>query len=358
VIFVVNIFEIHETVDLIQAVELMKPPAHYLLDTFFRDKMPVSNTSYVAVEYLKGKRQLAPYIVKGSRGADISRDKTEASFYSAPLIGGSRVITVSDLEMRQFGEQPIYSKLTPQDRQAQMQARDLRDLTERILNRRNEMAASILTTGKVAIKGYADDGVAVVEDEIDFKWQGKKTPATAWTNSNAKIYDDLRQGVDDIAEATGELPTILLCGKGIEKCLLNNKEIKEWLMIPNAAIWQMASIQPRYISPQARYIGKIGALGLEVYSYYETYADETGQVKPFIPENVAILAKPETFGKQLFGAVSLIDRQAGVQTYAAETVPFYTIDDLNQTMKLTVYSRSCLVPNNIDSWQTFEAYSV
>ena len=348
----INIFDIHETIDLITAVEMMKSPATYLLDNFFKEKLPVSNTSWVALEYMKGKRKLAPYIVRGASGVNIGRETSDARFYSAPLIGGSRVISVKDLEMRQFGEQqPIYSKLTAQDRQAQMQARDLQELTARIYNRKNEMAASLLTTGKVVIKGYADDGAEVVEDTIDYNWQGKKQKT--WSTATAKIYDDLREGVDEIAEETGELPTMLLCGKNIEKYLLNNKEIKEWLSLPGVNVWQMAQFAPKYISPQTRYIGSLSALNLEIYCYNETYVDDLGNVQSYIPANMAVLVKPDNFGKQLFGAVTLIDKANGAQTYSAEQVPFYTISESAQTMKLTVYSRFCPVPNNVDSWQTF-----
>lgn len=350
-----NIFEIRDTVTLLQAVELMKPAASYLTDTFFSQKMPVSNTSMVAVEYRKGKRILAPYIVKGSRGVNMARQNAFAKMYDAPMVGPRRVFTVSDLEKRQFGEIPIYSQLTPQERAASMQARDLQDLLLMIRNRQNQMSADILTTGKTTIKGYADDGKTFVEDTIDFQFSNVKTPPTLWSDPSAKIYDDLKDGIELIAEETGSLPTMLLCGSGIEKCLLNNKELKEWLGIANRQNWTMASVQPKYLAPQNRYIGTISALGLEIYSYYETYTDETGAIKPFIPANTAILISPG-IGKQLFGAVTLIDRSAGVQTYAAENVPRYIIDEINQEMSLAVYSRFIMVPDDISSWVVYNAF--
>ncbi len=345
-----NPFAVKETVTLIDAVAQFKPRATYLADTFFSQKMPVATTSYVGVEYKKGKRLLAPYIVKGSKGVSINRDTADAKFYSAPMMGGKRIITIKELEMRQFGETPIFSTLTPQDRAAAMQAQDLKDLTDIIYNRKNKMAADILSTGKVTIQGYADDGVVVIEDEIDFNFSNTKTPSTLWNNSSATIYGDLKECCDKIAEDTGTLPTMLLCGPNVEEYLIANKEIRDWLLVSNNKNLTMASFQPRYTSPQTRYLGYIPALGLEIYSYLETYYDsESGTVKPFIPDKTALVISP-AMGRQLFGAISLMDKTAGVQTYSAELVPKYSINEDANTMSLAVYSRCLLVPNDISSW--------
>ena len=350
-----NPFEVRDTVTLLQAMEQIKPPATYLVDTFFSQKMPIANTSFVAVEYRKGKRLLAPYIVRGSKGVNVEREEISAKMYQAPMAGARRVFTISDLEKRQFGEQPIYSPLSPQERAAAMQARDLVDLQGMIRNRQNQQAAEILSTGKTIIKGYADDGKTFIEDEINYNFTNTITPSTVWSSAAANIYDDIQQGIERIAEDTGKLPTMLLCGSGIEKCLLNNKELKEWLGVVNRQNWMLGAVQPKYLAPQTRYIGTISALGIEIYSYYETYVDDSGQVKPFIAPNQAILITPG-MGKQIFGAVSLIEKNSGVQTYAAEMVPHYVDDEINQEMSLAVYSRFIMVPDDIQSWVVFNAF--
>ena len=348
-----NIFNI-PTVTLIDAVNQFKAPATFLVDKFFSQKMPVSNTSFVAVEFKKGKRLLAPYIVRGSKGVLINRDTAEAKFYSAPMMGGRKVITVQEIEKRQFGETPIFSPLTPQERAAQMTAEDLKSLTDIIYNRKNKMAADILLGEKLVIKGYADDGTTILEDTIDYGFTNIQTPSTLWNSSSANIYQDLQNACDKIAEDTGVLPTMLLVGKNVEKYLLANKEIKDWLLVSNNKNLTIASLQPKYISPQTRYLGTIPALGLEIYSYLETYFDtETKSVKSFIPADTAIVIS-ENIGKQLFGAISLVDKTAGFQTYAAEIVPKYSINEDDNITSLSVYSRTLLVPNDIDSWVTIK----
>ena len=349
-----NIFTYPETVTLIDAVNQFKPPATYLVDNFFSQKLPVAKTSWVGLEYKKGKRILAPYIVRGSKGVLINRDRADAKFYSAPMTGGRRVITIKEAEMRRFGEEPLYSQLTPQDRAAQMVAEDLRELTDIIYNRRNKMAADILLGEKLKISGYADDGEVILEDEIDFGFTNVKTPATLWNASASKIYEDLLEYCDQIAEDTGTLPKMLVCGKNVEEYLMKNAQIKNWLLVSNNKNLTIASLQPKYISPQTRYLGTIPALGLEIYSYLETYFDtDSKTVKPFIPANTAILISP-SMGKQIFGAISLVDKNVGWQTYAAEIVPKYSINENDNITALSVYSRCILAPNDIDSWITIK----
>ena len=348
-----NIFGITDTFTLLQAVEQIKTPANYLTQTFFPNKMPTANTSWVAVEFKKGKRLLAPYIVRGSRGLNIARDTAQAKFYTAPMIGARRIISLQDVEMRMFGEQPIFSTMTPEQRAASMQARDLTELLAMIENRKNKICADIIQTGKTVIQGYADDGQTYIEDEIDFGFDGIVTPTVTWDNAGASIYDDLRAACDRIAENTGTLPTLMLCGKNVEKYLINNTEIFKWLQILNRENLTMAAFAPRYTAPQARYIGSIPSLGLEIHSYLETYYDETdGTVKPFLDPDVAIICNPGR-GHQLTGAITLMEG-GNFRTYAAEYVPHYTFNDEANQTSLAVFSRFIAVPDNLDDWVTIK----
>ena len=344
-----NIFAVTDTVTLIEAVELIKKPATYLLDNFFPNKLPVANTSMIAFEVFKGKRQIAPFIVEGSTGLDVKREPVQSHLYSAPMIGARRVISIKDVESRIFGETPIFTTLSAEERAAQLQARDLQDLIARISNTKNKMCADILTTGKCVISGFADDGQEIVENTVDYQWQGNRNKT--WSSANADIYGDLSDAVNQIAEDIGELPTMLLCGKNVEKYLLNNKAIKDWLLIDRPNL-NLATLQPKYIAPQVKYLGTISALGLEVYSYFESYFDsKTQTVKPFIPADTAVLIAPGK-GRQYYGAVSLID-DGGLSTYAAEYVPVYDNDKRSQVMSLSVYSRFLPVPDDVCSWIIF-----
>ena len=352
-----EIFALKDTVSLIQAIEQIKPPASFLADTFFPNKMPTAMTSYVAVEYKKEGRLLAPYVVKGSRGVNINRSTSKVNMYAPPMVAPRRVISPEDVELRAFGETPVFSTVTPAQRAAQMQANDLVELQRMIVNRKNKMAADILTNGATTIKGYADDGQVVIEDEIKFDWNGKITITTDWDQAGATIYADIKNASEKIEEDTGVTPTVMICGKNIEKYILDNTEIFKWLNVPNAQNFSLMSIQPRIVSPQVRRIGIIQSLNLEIYSYAETYTDDDGQVKNFLDPDTVIIGIPGR-GKELTGAITLLQQGAGnYQTYAAPLVPVYTADYLSQQLTLTLYSRFLLVPSVIDDFCSIKVKS-
>ena len=344
-----NPWMITDTYSLIGTVEQIKQPASYLVDTFFPNQMPVSYSTWVSVEYRKEGRLLAPYVVKGGKGVNINRGTSRISSYKAPMVAPRRTIGLNDIELRQFGEQPVFSTVRPEERAARMQANDLVELLRLIQNRKNKQAADILQTGKTTIKGYADDGVTVEEDEIIFDWNGLINPQTDWDNANATIYDDLRAASERIQEDSGYIPTLMLCGRNVEKYLLGNTEMLNWLQIPNRQNLTMVSFAPHYTTPQARFIGYINALNLEVVSYNETYTDDDGTVKPFIDPDTVIIANPNR-GKQLYGAVTFMNQVGDWETVAANNVPVYLADPAAQQSSLAIFSRFLLVPDVMEDW--------
>lgn len=264
------------------------------------------------------------------------------------------MIGLGDIELRQFGEQPIFSTVRPEERAARMQAQDLTELLRTIANRKNLMAAQILQTGATTIRGYADDGVTVEVDEIKFAWNGLAGVQTDWDDPAAKIYDDIKGASERIQEDAGIIPTLMLCGRNVEKYLLNNTELYKWMSLPNRENISMMSFAPHYTTPQARFIGYLSALNIEIISYAETYTDDiTGEVKPFLDPDTVIIGIPGQ-GKQLYGAISWMNQSGQWETIAAENVPVYIADYAAQQSSLTIYSRCLLVPATFADWITLK----
>ena len=345
-----NPWLITDQFQLLQTVERIKPPASYLVDTWFPNSITSTLTNgYMAVEYRKEGRLLAPFVSKGGKGVNLNRGTSRIRLYKAPMVAPRRVIGLGDIELRQFGEQPIFSTVTAEQRAAKMQAEDLTDLLRTIQNRKNKMAADIIQTGKTIIRGLADDGVTEEVDEISFDWNGRVSASTDWSDSSADIYGDIKAVSERIQEDSGFIPTLMLCGKNVEKKLLNNAEIFKWLSIPNRENLAMASFSPHYTSPQARFIGHISALNLEIISYAETFTDDDGKVKPFLDPNVAIIGIPGV-GRQLYGSVTCMNQAGDWQTIVANNVPVYHADYNAQQSSLTIFSRFLLVPETMSDY--------
>lgn len=342
----------NDTITLMQAMERVKPPATFLLDTFFPQIPTPSVTTHVAVEYRKSGRLLAPWVTQGGKGINISRTKSKIDLYKAPMMAPKRVITEEDIIGRGFGE-TLYSSVSPAERATRMQARDLNELQNMIINRKNQMAAQILIEGKCDIKGYADDGQVELIDTVSFdEWNQKITPTTTWDNAGADIYGDLKAASEMVQENAGMIPTVAVCGKNISNYILGNESIMKWLAIPTAANLSLMSFQPRIISPSITRIGYIQSLNLELYCYMETYTDTDGSIKPFIGEDDVIIGLTGK-GKQLHGAVTIVENKT-VQTYSASYVPKYNASETDNELSLTIYSRCVLAPESVDDWVTIK----
>ena len=57
--------DMKDTISLMQAMERIKAPATTLVDTFFPNIPTPAVTSKIMVEYRKGNRRLAPFVVDG-----------------------------------------------------------------------------------------------------------------------------------------------------------------------------------------------------------------------------------------------------------------------------------------------------
>lgn len=341
--------DIHDTIALAAAVERFKKPSTMLLDTFFPVIPEVSTSTWVQVDSRKGNRRLAPMIVRGAKGVNMARADFNTKMYTAPLLAPAFTLDPEKISVRGFGE-GVYSTVSPAERATRQQALDLAELQAMIQNKKNQMAAEILTTGKCIIKGYADDGKTVIADTIDYGWDQKITPSTTWDKDGADVFYDLQNASELIQENAGMVPTVAIVGKNVANYILNNDKMLKMLSIPSTDNLKMASIEPHYLTPQVQYVGKIQALNLEIYRNVETYLDDEGNVTPFVPVDDAIVGIPGR-GRQLHAAVTLLNSEhTGFDTYAAQYVPYYAGNEYDQEMKLTMYSRCILAPEFVDDW--------
>ena len=327
--------DINDTISLVRTIEQIKPPSRFLVDTFFPNIMPTSLSEVVAVEYRKLGRTLAPYVIPGTHAMNVGRTG------SVMKIEDYTYYFVYSVD---YWPYCIWDLLSI--------SRLLKELSGMVENRKNQMASEILTTGKLTIKGYADDGVTPRIDVVDFDWSGKIVPTTPWNQANADIYGDIQRTSEKIQEEAGMIPTVMICGKNVANYLINNTQILKWLSIPSRENFALMTMQPRLESPQIMRIGIIQSLNLEIYSYFETYQDENGELQSYLGSNQAIIGIPG-YGSQLYGAIPILE-QGSMQfkTYAARMIPVYQANYDSQAVSLTVLSRCILVPTMVDTWTT------
>lgn len=349
-----NLFQITDTYTLLSTIERINEPLDYITKTFFGESMTV-NTSYIAVEMRSEGRLLAPMLShEFARGVDVNRTGSTIKYYSPLIFAPRRVISLANVTGRLFGDVPnLYSQTPMEQKAAQIQAADLVDLLRLHANRKEQLAAQILQTGGITLKGYADDGTVAEPVEINFGWDGRIVPQIDWDDPSAKIYDDLFAASERIQRRVGEIPTYAICGRNIERYLLDNKEIHDWLLTPNPSNFAMASAAPTWTSPQVRYIGRISALNMDFVSYNRTYIDDDGDTKPFVDDDSVIISCGNV-GKVIHAPVPLF-LDGKWQSIAAEYVPRYTVDENSMTTALAVYSKYVVVPMDTSFWVCIKA---
>lgn len=348
-----NIYGITDTFTLLSAIEQIETPINFLTDKFFSPTQVV-NTDYVAVEFRSEHRILAPALSENnSRGVDINRGGSKIKYWRAMRFGARRTIGLGDLKMRMFGEVPnLYSPVSVESRQARMQAQDLAELMKLFANRREQMVSEVMQTGKIKIKAYSEDGIVEELDEVNYDWDGLIN--TDWTSASADIYGDLRAVSERIQRRAGVVPTVCICGKNIEKYLLNNTELLKYIMVPLRENMTFSSWAPTWTSPEIRYIGRVHALNLEFYSYGRTYMDDnTNTVKPYIDDDTVIIAVGN-IGKTIYTPVTVFNEDTGFQTIAAPIVPRYTSNKEAQTLALSLFSNFIVVPDLVSCWCTLK----
>ena len=347
----VNPFLLTETFLLLEAVQKIEVPLNFLTDRFFKPTRMLTQ-DYIAVEYRSEHRILAPALSENNfRGVDINRGTSKVKFYRPMRFGARRTISLFDLKTRFFGEVPnLYNPVSIQERQSRLQAEDLAELMKLFANRREQMVSELLQTGKIKINAYSEDGIVTEQDEVDYEFDGILRPTVPWSNPQADIYGDIKAASERIQRRCGVIPTVAICGKNVEKYLLQNEALLKWLYVPSRENMVFSSWAPHWTSPEVRYIGRVQALNCEFVTYPRTYMDDaTNTVKPYIDDDTLLLAC-ENLGETVFVPITVFDEGSGFRSIAAPLVPRYSSNAESQTLALSLFSNFLVIPKLVSTW--------
>lgn len=339
----------YETHTLLMAVQQILPATTFLRDRYFptNDATDVFTSEDVLVEYRDGSKKVAPFVAPRKGGVTILRKGYTMDRYTPPYIAPKRTLTIDELNKRGFGE-ALLSNLTPEQRQMMLIMKDADELGELITRREEWMAAQTLLTNGCIMKHIADDVDLGDEKEIRF-YAGGSNPAqyttdTKWDANGAKILDDI-DGMRLMLSAKGLAATDLICSPDVADTIINDANIQKLLDIRN---YNVGEVAPVALPNGVALICKLNVKGkiISVYSYEETYTDDDGVDKLYIPSGKCILTAPNA-GRTLYGAVSQVEQSDGMfHTYTGRRVPKYLSDANKNTRELFLSSRPLLIPNN------------
>ena len=336
---------IYDTRTMMQAIERMKPARTFLRDTFF-NRVETFVTENIDVDFKKGKRKMAPFVAPLVGGITMDRQGFTTQNYKVPKIAPQRIMTIADITKRGMGEN-IYSAKTPEQRAAEIFAKDLVELDEIITRREEWQCRELLLNGKITMKGLIDSTDNYITQVVDYGFTNvvALTDTNLWSTDTADIHGDLKEWRLKIIKATGRAPKVVVMASGVIETFIKNSTIQK---IYDIMRFNLGTIQPLIKDDAVTLVTYIADLDLQVYSYDEWFIDDDGDETAMLPEGTVIMGTPG-MGKRLYGAITQIDGEAFI-TYDAPRVPKNWVDTNNDVKMVRISARPLPVPEDVDDW--------
>lgn len=348
-----NLFD---TLIMLEGVKAAKPTPSFLKDNYFPTSQgDIFTTEEVLVDYENDTTdKAAPAVVKGA--IPVQRGTFQTKKLIPPLIAPSMVLSVEQLSKRQFNES-IVSGQTPEQREAQYLADDLKKLDAMITRTEEYMAARTLIDNGYTLKQYLNGyGTSLAEDfTVNFYGDGNTanqavyTPAASWTITCTTILSDIA-AMCRYLKKKGLAATDVILGASAGDIFMRNETIlklldnRRYQLVPD-------TLNPTQVAPGSTYVGRINANGnvVDVYIYDATYTDAAGKDQYFFDADKVVVTG-KSMGRMAYGAVSQYEENAtDATTYAAARVPHVVIDRRDGTRELIEQSRPLAMPKHLNA---------
>lgn len=341
--------DIYNTQTMVRALELIPPKPVFLKNRYFRTTdQDIFTTEDVLVDYKdEYQRKMAPCVIPMKGGIPVARSGYRTERLTPPYVAPERILTIDQLNKRQFGE-TLFSKKKPAEREAAILRSDLIELSDMIDMREEYMAARTLFDNGYELRHYADEygGEKYEEFTIHFYEEERNpsvyTPAASWDGGDDQFYKDLVLMIRSLKRRGIQVSDLLL-GENVAVEILKNDFLLK--LLDNRRV-QIGELAPKEMPNGATSYGKIIVDGtiLEMISYTLQYTDEKNKVQSLIPKDSIALTAPDT-GRMLYGTVTQIEESDHqFHSYTAKRVPHVVSNVKDSIRTLTEKSRPLAVP--------------
>lgn len=317
----------------------------FLKDTFFKGTKTFL-TEDVSFDVKKGRRTITPFVAPNSTAPVSQRTGYKTITYTPAQKKEKRSITANDIKVRLAGEQPFAGIVSPEERAVELLAQDMQELKDNLVRSQEAMAADLLFTGKLHVKGQN------INDEIDFGFTNKETLSSSarWGQTSADIIADIARWQTNCLKASGFKPNSLVMDTQTAEVLMSDDKI---LKLLDNRRTEFGLIKSEELGAGAMYLGFLaGQLNLNLYIYENWYVDPNDNTeKPFVPEKTILLASDQAAFTKLYGANTIIPNDAdGFKTYEGEYVARKFVQRDPDAAYLELQSRPLYVPHDVDSF--------
>ena len=339
----INMFD---TRSMLRLLAQMLPVRTFLLDMFFTET-EFSNTAYVDIDIIKGKRKMAPFVSPMAEGKMIERDGYTTKSFAPPYIKPKWITSAADILKRDPGNHVYAGNASPAQRAMEMLSKDLAEADKMITRREEWMAAQALNTGSIVVTG---DGVSAT---IDFGMKASHkitlTGNSLWTDSASTPLEDLRTWRDLVAQSSGFVPNVGVFGQSVINALLAHADFQNQL---NTRRIDLGSIDPQFLAEQGVvYYGHIKDVGLDIYGYMEWY-DLDGTEYPMVPVDKIFLGSTGARTARHYGAIQDLEFSGGA---SVRLFPKSWMEKDPSGQVLLVQSAPLVVPHQIDAFASIKA---
>ena len=337
---------LYDTRTMLEAKEVYAPKATFLRDRYFpTSENDIFDTAKVDIDYEdEQSNKIAPAILPEVGGIPVDRRGYETHEFEPPTIAPERVLTPRDLYKRQAGE-VIGGTLSPQQREANILAKDLSDLSRMIDLREEQMAAKTLLDNAYTINQYADKfGSQSIPMNVKFYTEGSNPAVytgSGWSTSSTNIIADLDTMANRLTKRGLPATDVIVAGD-VTDVMMGNSEI-----LLDIRRYELGQVKPEELPEGAVLIAVLNVKGhiMNVFSYSLSYTAENGSSVDFIPSGSVIVTAPKC-GRMAYGSISQLEEGVdGFVTYAGRRVPHVVSNVHDNVRTLTLQAKPLAIPN-------------
>lgn len=336
--------DLFDTRTMLMALEQVKMPKRFLLDTFFQ-ATEQSTTRYVDIDIWKGKRRMAPFVSPRNEAKAVERIGFTTRTYQPPYVKPKMVFTGIDLLKKELGATIYQGGKTPQQIAAEILGKDLSSLQEMIVRREEWMAASALNGGTITVTG---DGI---NDTLDFLMNSTHkitlSGTARWGQSAADIITNLRTWRRLIAQDSGLVPDVAIFAHDVVDTFLKDATVQKFLVQNFQNIVGQIDVSDIQASG-AEYVATLFGTGLKIFAYNEWYVDDNGTEQAMVPTGKVFLGSTRARTARHYGLIQ--DLQAG-----GAAVPYFpkSWEEEDPSARfIMLQSAPLIVPHQIDAFAT------
>lgn len=337
-----NMVDLYTPRTLAEVVRTTPPVRTFLRDRFFTN-VKTFPTKRVDIDIVKGNRKMAAFIHPMVGGEIVQAEGYETKSYAPPLINPATISTADQLLERLPGED-MYSGKTPADRAAEKLIEEYNQLNDMTTRREEWMAAQVLTTGQLKVKGKG------VDEVIDFGLTNKITLTSTkkWGASAADIWGNLKDWKQQVSRNGFANANMVIMGKAAADAFMADATVAK--LLDNRRI-EIGAIKPEEMEGGLTYYGHLNLPGVDIYGYDEVYLDdETGETKPLIPDNVVLMIPSAASFMRAYGLCTYLDDAGAWHRAETDRLLRTYVEHRPDRRFIELQTHPLLIPDKIDSW--------